>query len=98
MAERDNVALVADLVKDAENYRDELSADRIKAIEYYDGTMVDTPSDKGRSSVVSRDVRATIQKVLPSLSRVFLANEKIVEYQPAMPGDEPWAEQATDYV
>ena len=65
MAERDHVALVADLVKEAENYRDELSADRTKALEYYEGKMVDTPSDKGRSSVVSRDVRATVQKVLP---------------------------------
>lgn len=98
MAERDYIALVADLVKDAENYRNELSADRIKAIEYYDGKMMDTESDKGRSSVVSRDVRAKIQKVLPALTRTFLANEKIVEFQPAQQGDEAGAEQATDYL
>lgn len=98
MAERDHVALVADLVKEAENYRDELSADRTKALEYYEGKMVDTPSDKGRSSVVSRDVRSTVQKVLPALSRVFLANERIVEFQPAQQGDELAAEQATDYL
>jgi hypothetical protein len=98
MAERDHVALVADLVKEAENYRDELSADRTKALEYYEGKMVDTPSDKGRSSVVSRDVRSTVQKVLPAVSRVFLANERIVEFQPAQQGDELAAEQATDYL
>lgn len=37
---KDQVAAqVSQLVKDCENYRDELSVDRIKAMEYYDGTM-----------------------------------------------------------
>lgn len=98
MPERDYIPLVASLVKDAESYRDVLSADRIKQIEYFDGKMTDTPSDAGRSSVVSRDVRATVQKVLPSLTRVFLGSEKIVEFQPAQQGDERQAEQATDYM
>jgi len=98
MADRDYISLVSDLVKECENYRDTLSADRIKATEYYDGVMNDTPSDKGRSSVVSRDVRSTVQKVLPVLTRLFLGSDRIVEFQPAQEGDEEKAEQATDYI
>ena len=98
MKQRDHIPLVADMVKECESFRDELSTDRIKAIEYYDGVMNDTPSDKGRSSVVERVVRSTVQKVLPSLSRTFLASSQIVEYQPAQPGDEEAASQATDYM
>jgi hypothetical protein len=46
------------LVKDCENYRDELSKDRMKANEYFDGEMKDTPADANRSQVVSRDTRS----------------------------------------
>jgi len=98
MADRDYIPLVSDLVKECENYRDTLSADRIKATEYYEGVMNDTPSDKGRSSVVSRDVRSTVQKVLPALTRLFLGSDQIVEFQPSQEGDEDKAEQATDYI
>ncbi|PDT43003.1 MULTISPECIES: portal protein [Sinorhizobium] len=91
-------ALVSELVKDCENYRDELAIDRIKAMEYYDGTMKDVPADANRSKVVSRDVRAAIKKVLPSLIRTILGNDKVVEYAPVNEGDEAAAEQATDYI
>ncbi|KKA13710.1 phage portal protein [Sinorhizobium meliloti] len=91
-------AQVSQLVKDCENYRDELSVDRIKAMEYYDGEMKDTPADANRSKVVSRDVRSAIKKVLPSLIRTILGNDKVVEYQPVNEGDEAAAEQATDYI
>ncbi|ASY63482.1 Phage portal protein [Sinorhizobium sojae CCBAU 05684] len=91
-------ALVSQLVKDCEGYRDELATDRIKAMEYYDGTMRDVPADANRSKVVSRDVRAAIKKVLPSLIRTILGNDKVVEYQPVGEGDEAAAEQATDYI
>ncbi|RVG83244.1 phage portal protein [Sinorhizobium meliloti] len=96
---KDQVAAqVSQLVKDCENYRDELSVDRIKAMEYYDGEMRDTPADPNRSKVVSRDVRSAIKKVLPSLIRTILGNDKVVEYQPVNEGDEAAAEQATDYI
>jgi hypothetical protein len=98
MSTQQVAAQVSQLVKDCENYRDELSVDRIKAMEYYDGEMKDTPADANRSKVVSRDVRAAIKKVLPSLIRTILGNDKVVEYQPVNEGDEAAAEQATDYV
>jgi len=98
MSKEQVAAQVSQLVKDCENYRDELSVDRIKAMEYYDGEMKDTPADANRSKVVSRDVRSAIKKVLPSLIRTILGNDKVVEYQPVNEGDEAAAEQATDYV
>lgn len=98
MTDEQVVNLVSVLVKDAENYRDALSKDRITAMEYYDGIMRDVPTEEGRSKVVSRDVRAAVKKVLPSVMRTILGNDKIVEYEPVGEGDEEKAEQATDYV
>lgn len=98
MTDLDLCRIVASLVKDAEAYREEQAPDRIRAMEYYDGEMKDTPSDDGRSKVVSRDVRGEIKKVLPSILRIILGNDKVVEYQPIGAGDEAMAEQATDYV
>src|SRR5690606_495795 len=46
----------------------------------------------------SRDVRAAVKKVLPSIYRTILGNDEIVEYQPVGEGDEDGADQATDYV
>lgn len=89
---------VAVMISEAERHAEALSKDRIRAIEYYQGIMKDTPSDKGRSAVVSRKVRATIKKVLPSLARTILGNEQIVEFQPVAQGDEEGADQASDYV
>ncbi len=93
-----SVAVLADMVREAEKHADDLSKDRIRAVEYYQGIMRDTPSDKGRSQMVSRDVRAVIKKVLPSIVRTILGNEQIAEYQPVGMGDEEGAEQATDYI
>lgn len=105
MAELDDEQLckvVAALVKDAENYRDDRSTDRIKAMAFFDGDADDmqsyVPADEGRSRVVSRDVRSAVKKVLPSIYRTILGNDQIVEYQPVGEGDEDSAEQATDYV
>lgn len=98
MSDDDVCSVVAALVRDAENYRDERSQDRVLAMEYFDGIMNDVPADDGKSRVVSRDVRAAIKKVLPSLLRTILGNDQIVEYTPVGEGDEASAEQATDYV
>jgi hypothetical protein len=89
---------VQGLVRDAEAYREQVYPDRQRAMEYRDGEMQDTPSDDGRSAVVSRDVRSEIKKVLPSIVRIILGNEKVVEYQPNEQGDEASADQATDFV
>lgn len=51
----------------------------------------------GRSSVVSPDVRDTIEWAMPTLIRM-LYSENIVEFAPEEPGDIEAAKQATEYV
>jgi hypothetical protein len=98
MAPVDVCKIVASLIRDCEAYRVIQNPDRLRAMEYFDGVMKDTPSDDGRSKVVSRDVRGEIKKVLPSVVRIILGNDKVVEYQPNEQGDEGAADQATDYI
>lgn len=78
-----------------------LAAQRQKAMAYYLGqpTLDLTPPEvEGRSSVVSPDVRNTIESMLPQLMVKFAGSERVVEFEPQKPGDEQKAEQATDYV
>ncbi|MBO0125115.1 phage portal protein [Agrobacterium sp. OT33] len=91
-------AAVSHLVKECESYREELSIDRDKAQEYFDGKMDDVPVIDGRSKVVSRDVRSQIKKVLPSLIRTILGNDQVAEFQPMGEGDEEYADQASDFI
>ena len=91
-------SIVADLITECESYRRERAADRIRSMQYYDGAMMDLPNEEGRSQVVSRDVRAAIKKVLPSVVRTILGNDKVVEFEPVSEGDEAAAEQASDYM
>lgn len=89
---------VSRLVKAACAHRDDQQKDRETALEYYRGEMKDLPAQKGRSSVTSNDVRATIKKVMPSITRAILGGDTIVQYDPVGPEDEEGAQQATDYV
>ena len=93
-----SVATIADMVRAAEKHADDMSPDRLRAIEYYDGKMEDTEADEGRSSMVSKVLREQVKKLIPSLRRTLLGSDVIVEYQPAQEGDEQGAAQATDYV
>ncbi len=68
-------AIIADMVKQSELHAEDLSNDRLRAIEYYQGKMIDTPADAGKSQMVTRDVRANIKKVLPSIMRTILNTE-----------------------
>jgi head-tail adaptor len=89
---------VSQLIAESVLYRDQLAADRVMAMQYWDGEMVDMPPRKGWSQVVSRDVSATIKKVLPSLMRTILGNEIIAEYSGHNENDVDGAEQATDFI
>lgn len=94
----DNFTIIADMVREAERHADDLSHDRVRATEYYRGEMKDTPADTGRSSVVRRDVRANIKKVLPSIARTLLNSDEMVKFMPIGAGDEDGAQQASDYI
>ena len=82
-------------------YGGRLSHQRRKAMQYYLCEPVgdlSPPEVEGRSSVVSPDVRNTIESMLPQLMVKFAGSERVVEFEPNKPGDEQKAEQATDYI
>ncbi len=96
--EIDIQAIVTGEIEDAVDYIDStISPLRAVATEYYRGMPFGNEED-GRSQVVSRDVRDTVQAILPSLMRVFFGSQKIVEFAPNGPEDVAMAEQATDYI
>lgn len=92
-------AMISQEIADAQTYQDtDISRDRTKAMEYYNGKMLDTPADPAWSQVVSRDVSDVIGWVLPGIVRVFTASDRIVDYQPEEQADEQFCEQASDYI
>ena len=97
-AEKSQTSTVAAMVRAAEEHADSRSADRLRAVGYYNGEMEDTPAEKQRSKMVSRDVRDQIKRALPSLMRTLLGSDSIGEFQPGGPDDEDDAKQATDYI
>lgn len=75
----------------------ELSIERGQNMDYYQGRPFGNEID-GRSSVVSSDVRDTVEWILPTIVRIFCSNEDAVEFEPETPDDVASAKQATEYV
>ncbi len=75
----------------------QLQQDRSKALDYYQAKAFGNEIED-RSSIVSTDVRDTIEWIMPTLLRIFTSGEKVVEFEPSEPSDEPFAKQATEYV
>jgi len=98
MSESDLQAAVGNYISDAIQYiDDDISPTRAESTKYYRGDPFGNEVD-GRSQVVSRDVRDSVQAVLPSMMRVFFGSEKVVEFVPRNANDLAMSEQATDYV
>lgn len=74
-----------------------LSNDRAEAIDYYLGQPFGN-EEEGRSQVVSYDVQDTIESALPQLLKVFVAGDKVVQFNPKGPEDQDAADQETDYI
>lgn len=68
---------------------------RDKAMDYYLGTMTDTPSEPNRSSVVSRDVADTIGWIHPGIMRVFTATDRMFLAEPVAVEDMQHAHDVT---
>jgi hypothetical protein len=91
-------ALISSEISDAEVFvSTEVVDERVRAINYYNGQMPDTPHQEGWSEFKSRDVADVIGWVLPGIIRVFTASDRIVDYEPTKPGDEDFTDQASDY-
>ena len=98
MSEADLQAVVSSYISDAIQYiDDDISPIRAESTRYYLGDPFGNEVD-GRSQVVSRDVRDSVQAVLPSMMRVFFGSEKVVEFVPRTADDMAMSEQATDYL
>lgn len=78
-----------------------LANQRTKAMAYYlcePKLDLAPPEVEGRSSVVSPDVRNTIESMMPQLMVKFVGGDRVVEFEASKPGDEQKADQATDYL
>jgi hypothetical protein len=75
----------------------ELSKEREDGLKRYHGEPYGNEED-GRSQVVSRTVQDTIEWQLPSLLKVFVSGDNVVDYQPRGPEDEEAAKQRTEYI
>ena len=96
--EIDVQAIVTAEIEDAVDFIDNtISPERALALQYYRGEPFGN-EEEGRSQVISRDVRDTVQAILPSLMKVFFSGNNIVEYAPNGPEDVAAAAQATDYI
>lgn len=88
------------LIEAAVSYIDEeVGPQRAAATDYYQGEPFGD-EEAGRSQWVSRDVRDTVQAMLPSLIRIFFGAENVLEFTPTGSGPQGTAvaEQATDVV
>ena len=99
MSDMENpILIVNQMVERAEEYLDEQSAQRTQALEYYEGKPSCIEYNEGRSFSVSKDVRAAVKKLMPSIMRTIFGSNKAVQYEPVDFEDEAAAEQASDYV
>jgi len=90
---------IQDAVQNAYLYeRDELTIDNAKAIDYFNGIMLDIKAEEGRSQAVSKDIADTISYLMPQIMRVFTSSDKLAEYYGRTPNDVDAARQATEYV
>lgn len=80
-----------------DNYDNEYSSDRIKALDYYLAEPFGNEVE-GKSQVVDTTVSDVIEQVMPSLMRVFCGSDKYVRFSPRSGEDAEAAEQASDYV
>ena len=90
--------IVSKAIMDAVDFIDgEISPQRIKAQRYFDGE-VDIGYEEGRSQVVATKCREVVRGIKPSIQRIFLTNDKFVEFQPRNAEDVALAEQMTSYI
>ena len=88
---------VWELIEASERYSDDQKQDRDRALEYYNGEMKDMVAQRG-STVVSKDLRHIVKKLMPSIMRTFFSSDRVVTYHAQGAEDDDSAEQATEYV
>ena len=94
----DVMSHVHSLVENCIDANDQQQNDRVQASDYMQGKMDDVPHHEDMSGTVSTDIRDTIKKLMPSVMRTLLANDRIAEYEPNTPEQVEMSKQATNYV
>jgi hypothetical protein len=90
--------IVSKAIMDAVDFIEgEISPQRVKAQRYFDAE-VDIGHEEGRSKVVATKCREVVRGIKPSIQRIFLTNDKFVEFQPRNAEDVALAEQMTSYI
>jgi hypothetical protein len=98
LSKRDIELRVGQMIDDSQSFiQEDLARKRTLATEYYHAKPYGNEED-GRSKVVTTEVRDAVQAAMPSLMRVFVGPERVVEFRPRGGEDEPQARQQTDYV
>ena len=96
MSENQIVGFLGRKIWQAMNDEDgDLSEVRQENFNYYVGKEYGIER-QGYSSFVTRELLETVEWVLPSVLRVFLAGDKVVVFDPVGPQDEKQADQETD--
>ena len=96
MSESQVVGFLGRKIWQAMNDEDgDISDDRKENFNYYIGAEYGNERE-GYSKFVTREVLETVEWVLPSVLRVFLSGDNIVEFEPLTPLDEKKAQQETD--
>lgn len=99
MDEAKLLGLIDQYISDSEDYDGSERAGRRKtALEYFNAQMSAFEPPEGKSRFVSQDVADAVGWLLPGLMRVFLTGDRVAEFDPQNPNDEPFAKQATDYI
>ena len=89
--------IIQKAVEDAVDFIEaEITEPRLKSQRYYDGE-VDIGFEDGRSRVVATKCREVVKSLKPSIQRVFLSTENVVEFVPRMPEDVQVCEQMTKF-
>ena len=97
MSQDDIQSAIKSAIQSAIDYVDsDIAGQRERAQKYFDG-LVDLDHEEGRSRVVSTKVRDVVRGAKPSLMRIFMSNNKFVEFTPKGPEDVENADQATAY-
>ena len=96
MSESQVVGFLGRKIWQAMNDEDgDLSDVRKENFNYYIGAEYGNERE-GYSKFVTREVLETVEWVLPSVLRVFLSGDRVVEFEPSAPDDEKGAQQETD--
>ena len=100
MTEDELCAYIEERKRNSMGYMDTLRDDRVAALDFYMGEatgLLSPPEVDGRSSVVSTDLRDTVEWIMPSMMRIFAGTDNVVSFEPTKAGQEKGASDATIY-